>query len=141
MTQEDSLSSREIHDLVLRQLAGDKGTLDLYRYSDHLLFRIGLIQFQSFEADYESDLRLRPESDELWFLLEGECSFYLEDKRQDSPTLDAVVTFQASEPTSLLVPFGVAFGISTKDGCQLLRIATHDHNQDGGGEIITRPDR
>lgn len=140
MTQEGARASHAIHDLIIRKLRTDGNALTLLKYSDHLLFRIGLIQLRELPPGEITELRLRMESDELWFLLNGDCTFFLHDKRQNSPTVEAIQKHQATSPTMVLAPFGVAIGFSTEAGCQLLRVATHDHSHDDGGENIARPD-
>ncbi len=64
-------------------------------------------------------------SDEVWALVEGRAMCLWQDLRPDSPTRDRVHTQDVGEPTAMLAPFGVAFGVKALDGpALLLRLMT-----------------
>jgi hypothetical protein len=123
-----------IHDLYSRRLAprtGRKGEYwPLLRFEDHLLRRFGLAELIRPDPDAPSELRARPVADEIWILIEGQAGFTWHDLRPGSPTVGRTDRLSCSEPTLVLVPFGVAFGYRPINGrATLLRLATHAETQ------------
>jgi dTDP-4-dehydrorhamnose 3,5-epimerase-like enzyme len=65
-------------------------------------------------------------ADEVWVLLEGEVEFVWHDLRQDYPSCGVWHRITRAEPTLVLAPFGVAFGVRALGGpALLLRLTTH----------------
>ncbi|MGA9531209.1 MAG: hypothetical protein WBR18_00685 [Anaerolineales bacterium] len=130
-----------VHDALIRplELERDSGQahLAIYRFGDHLLHRIGLIELRQIQEDAPYLLRVRSEADELWALVEGDCTFAWVDERDDSPTHGNTQFHTAESPTIVLAPFGVAFGVRTESTAKLIRLATHDELEDASG--VTRP--
>lgn len=122
-----------IHDVAVRRLKRAEGAeahnLRVYQYADHLLYRVGLVEFVKLEPGGSVGPRLRQGADEVWALLAGSCTFHFYDRRQQSPTRDVRQEHGAVEPTLALVPFGVAFGLRSPDGAQLLRMSTHTEGE------------
>ncbi len=120
----------QIHDLFIRPLSesSEPGLrrLPVLSDHDHLLRRFGSCEAISLEADATTGLRLRSVSDEIWALMEGSVEFVWHDLRPGSPTRERWDRLVASEPTLVLAPFGVAFGMrGLAERSWLLRIATH----------------
>jgi hypothetical protein len=139
---ENSLIEKTIHDVVIRRLPIEGSVLTLFRYSDHLLPRIGLIEYIQGKPGGSHQLRLRENSDEVWCLLDGNCRFVWQDERQASPSHGVVQRYEADVPTMLLAPFGVAFGYLANRPCQLVRIAAFgDERQSGNGQIFPWPEK
>ena len=140
MTHINHETRPRIHDVLIRPLSTNDGVMELYRYQDHLLPRIGLVEYVELAPHDPGALRLRRQSDELWMLLDGSCTFLWNDRRSESPSNNIVQRFHTSQPTLVLVPFGVAFGVRTDRTARLIRLAEHDHSEDEGGEKYSWPD-
>jgi len=124
-----------IHDLFIRALerrattAGS--TLNVLRYSDHLLRRFGLAEFHVLGEGQQRLSAARPVADEVWALVRGEAEFDWEDRREASPTFGRTFHLRAAQPTVVLVPFGVTFRIRSLNGeAALVRLASEE---DEGG--------
>lgn len=126
-----------IHDLVVRPLErsehGAGEAMRLVGYSDHLLRRFGLAEWWRLPGDGERLPRLRPVADELWALVGGRVQFSWNDQRDDSPTRGQNFELDCDQPTLVLAPFGVLFGIRALGGpAELVRLATHEDNSANG---------
>ena len=119
-----------IQDLFVKTLAASQAD-GLTRWlalsdQDHLLRRFGLAEVVRVPAGADTGLRLREVADEVWALIEGQVEFVWRDVRSASPTHDHRHRLTCSQPTLVLVPFGVAFGVrSLNSAALLLRLATH----------------
>lgn len=134
-----SNAEHAIHDVIIRPLSGQAGSLALYRYSDHLLPRIGYIQYVATKPTDPSTLLLRENSDELWCLLSGACTFLWHDRREASPSKDVIQRYSAEAPLLVLAPFGVAFGHAADQPCQLIRIAAFAPNAEHPEQSLPWP--
>jgi hypothetical protein len=118
-----------IHDLFIEKLelvgADSWSSLQAYIYEDHLLKRLGLIEWIQLVAGDSIPKFMRSQADELWTLIDGKAVFEWKDKRENSPTYNASHSLIAQSPLRLLVPFGVEFMVSAKTDCTLLRISSH----------------
>ncbi len=119
-----------IHDLFIRPLTHVEepgvSRWTALRDTDHLLRRFGQAEAVRISPDRPADLRLRPVADEVWALLEGEAEFAWLDLRPGSPSRGVRHQMSCAEPTLVLAPFGVAFGVRAIGGpALLLRLATH----------------
>lgn len=119
-----------IHDLYSRPVSlrtdeqGEHWTL--LQFEDHLLRRFGLAELIRSDPEAPSELRMRPVADEIWILIEGQAELAWHDLRPGSPTFGRTDSLSCSEPTLVLVPFGVAFGYHPINGrATLVRLATH----------------
>ena len=138
-------TSYPIHDLFVRELSykdnSDPAKLSVFRYDDHLLRRIGHVEFIRASDGSSDKSEIHESADEVWALLEGTVTFSWKDKRQDSPTFDRVHHQTSSDPLLLLVPFGVAFGYHVDEGeALLLRFSTHaalDYPNDRPLKMVT----
>ena len=124
-----------IHDLYVRALerrATPSGTaVNVLRYSDHLLRRFGVAEFHLLAAGQQRPSAARAVADELWALVSGEAEFSWEDRRENSPTFGRSYRLRAVQPTVVLVPFGVAFGIQSLSGeAALVRLSSEE--EEGG---------
>jgi hypothetical protein len=139
-----AIEGSTVHDALIRplesQAAGDKTRMPIYRYVDQLLGRIGLVERIELRREESPRLQLRSEADELWALVEGNCTFVWADKRDDSPTHGNIQSHHADSPTLVLAPFGVAFGARTDSAATLIRLATHDEKEDASGVTLPWPD-
>ncbi len=133
-----SLMNDQISDLLIaklsQQTAQTSTITQLLSFDDHLLRRFGLLELVRKEPEEPLELSVRSVADEFWFLLEGKIKCTARDVRLGSPSEGVEVTFTLSEPSRIMVPFGVAFGwISTDPGSLMLRCTTHsdgDHPDD-----------
>ncbi len=126
-----------IHDLVVRPLQATahngEEALRLVGYSDHLLRRFGLAELWRLPAEGERPPQVRPIADELWALLGGSVQFRWHDQRADSPTRGAHFELECHQPTLVLAPFGVEFGIrALGSAAELVRLASHEHDPKDG---------
>ncbi len=127
-----------IHDLVVLRLTFEERPsgrhLPLLRWSDHLLRRFALAEaVRIAPGDGEPPLRLRAVADEVWALVEGQVEFVWQDKRPASPTHGARHRLVCREPTAVLAPFGVAFGVRALEApALLLRLASHEDGEHEG---------
>lgn len=103
-------------------------------YGQALLHRVALVDIWQLASDQRTGFRVRPAADEVWLLLAGDCTFAWQDHRASSPTRGSTHWHHASEPTLVLAPFGVAFGILSHSDSRLVRLATEDGQADGGGQ-------
>ncbi|MGH2620159.1 MAG: hypothetical protein ACRDHG_06255 [Anaerolineales bacterium] len=120
-----------IHDLYIRALerrgTPSGSTLNVLRYSDHLLRRFGLAEFHVLADGQQRLSAARPVADEVWALVRGEVEFDWEDQRENSPTSGHTYQLRAGQPTVVLVPFGVAFRIRSLNGeAALVRLASEE---------------
>lgn len=123
-----------IHDLYARPLtrrlseAGEAWRL--LGFDDHLLRRFGLLELVRVMPHTALELRARPVADELWILIEGGVEFIWHDVRSASPTEGQRDRMMCTDPTLVLVPFGVAFGCRAVGGqATLIRLATHEETE------------
>ena len=119
-----------IHDLLIRRISSKQDALATrwvaIQDGDHLLRRFGLAEVVRAEPDRQPFLQLRSSADEVWTLIEGQVEFRWLDLRAGSPTQDQEHRFICDNPTLVLAPFGVAFGVRPLEGSALLlRLATH----------------
>lgn len=126
----DGAAPFPIHDLWVRPLtavsipAGAAHTA--LTDAEPVLHRFGLAQVVRADPESPPALRLRSHADEVWAVLEGRAALRWLDLREGSPTRGARFDLACHEPTRVLVPFGVAFGVHALDGpALLLRLATH----------------
>ncbi|MGD8554039.1 MAG: hypothetical protein PVJ32_01265 [Anaerolineales bacterium] len=119
-----------IHDLFIRQIPA-QDELGIRRWialrdRDHLLRRFGQAEVVQVSPEALPDLQVRSVADEVWALIEGQAEFVWRDQRPESPTHDAEYRAKCTQPTLLLVPFGVAFGFQAIGGQALmLRLSSH----------------
>lgn len=132
-----------IHDVLIRPLElrhqGAGSRIAAYRFADHLLYRVGLVEQVELAPSKKPQLVQRSQADEVWALTDGACTFAWIDNRPDSPTHDRRQFHFADTPTVVLAPFGVAFGVSTEVGATLIRLATHDEAEDGEPVVLPWP--
>jgi hypothetical protein len=130
-----------IHDLYVRKLESTitKGvtSLPLLSFDDHLLRRFGFAEKISLAANHQGCMKVREVADEIWVCIEGKVQFHWWDCREDSPTKGQKFELMIEEPTLVLVPFGVAFGIRTMDGpAHVIRFSTHQEGIHEGDKEV-----
>lgn len=133
-----SIKPLPIHDLYIRSISskrdGPETRWEALKHEDHLLRRFGFSEVLRVEVDAQPYLSVRSVADEVWALIEGRVEFRWRDLRPDSPTNGAEHRLICEQPTQVLAPFGVAFGLRPLDESALLvRFATHAdglHNGD-----------
>lgn len=128
MPSENSPGQLPIHDLHLEPLsvhAGSGGAhWDAFRFEDHLLREVELVQVIQAASDKLDDIVVRHDQNEIWVLLDGSCQFAFKDLRSESPSHGNTHQLTRHEPTRIFVPAGVAFGYRVLSGpAQLIRIA------------------
>lgn len=124
-----------IHDLFVKPLqaaeTGQGEVLPLLRRSDQVLRRFGLAELHRVQAGKRRPSSVRSVADELWALIAGSVEFDWDDRRQGSPTRGETYRLRCDQPTLVLVPFGVAFGITALDGpAELVRFSTHEETDE-----------
>jgi hypothetical protein len=124
-----------IHDLFIRPIEQRQlpygRLLGLLGHDEHLLRRFGCAEWVRIDAGQTRPLLWRQLADELWAVLSGTAEVEWVDRREGSPTHDASIRLRLSEPTLLLVPFGVAFEIGAPDGpVTAVRFQSHSPNED-----------
>jgi hypothetical protein len=133
--------SLPIHDLFIRSLRFDRKEdhqrMVLLRFEDHLLRRFGTLELLRLEAHSTTPLCVREVADEVWALVEGKVEFIWWDRRPASPTENQTYRLTTAEPTLVLVPFGVAFGVRvTESSCTMIRAATHLYEEHAGDRTL-----
>lgn len=134
-----------IHDLWLQRLSahtdGGDRTLDVLAFDDHVLVRLGRLEVVSLSAGSRTPFRVRAVSDEVWALIEGAAACHWLDQRPGSPTHGRSHFEALSQPTAVLVPYGVGFGaIAGEDGATLLRLAAEETDPMPGDEVLDWPE-
>jgi hypothetical protein len=133
-----------IHDLWIHPMETDQyQAADVWHvlgFEDHILRRLGALQIVRLADGSRTPLRLRETSDEVWALIEGKAAFYWEDLRADSPTRDQAHLANFDQPTTMLAPFGVAFGVLAVDGPALLvRLMADSETETGPARALPWP--
>jgi hypothetical protein len=123
-------NSLPIHDLFIRKLdtieEDGEIRLPVLSYNDHLLRRFGYAETVQLEPGPRDTMKIREVADEVWALIYGKVRFIWHDLRSTSPTREQKYDTVCEEPTQVLVPFGVAFGIEAlEEPALLLRLASH----------------
>ena len=116
-----------IPDLYLLDLKWDGNRLVLLQEDDHLLRRFGQVDLHRIKKGQTTLFTCREVADEIWTLISGRAVFTLIDKREESPSenQNVIITLDETSPQALLVPFGVACAVQTKQDSQLIRLTTH----------------
>lgn len=137
-----SPDSFPIHDLYVRPLSLDRQGGDvrmvLLCYEDHILSRFGMLEFVRLEPRSSTPFMVREIADEVWTLVQGRVEFVWKDLRLGSPTRDNIHCLSTREPTLVLVPFGVAFGVrSSDDTSTLIRLTTHADGEHANDQLLS----
>ena len=127
-----------LYALLLRPLQSQVTTdgvhLPLIRESDHLLLKMGELALVTKDPDANESMIFREVADELWFHIDGVVEFKCKDLRNASPTFENSFITTLDEPTLILVPSGVAFGLrAIENPATLIRLSTYEvgsHEQD-----------
>ncbi len=130
-----------IHDLYIRPLIAAETprgkAWKLLAEDDHLLRRFGHVEVLQYKHSPAKQLVTREVADEIWALIEGEVEFLWHDLRPSSPSNGTRFHRHAAEPTLVLVPFGVAFGLHVlSPQAWLLRISTHKPGTHSGDQQL-----
>ena len=123
-----------IHDLFIRKLDIIEGDgevrIPILSFNDHLLRRFGFAESVQLEPGPRSTMKIREVADEIWALIYGKVRYVWHDLRSTSPTRQQKFTMICEEPTQVLVPFGVAFGVEAlEEPALLLRLASHTEGE------------
>jgi len=132
VTQPDSES---IHDLWVKPLPTSRSPSETrWQLPEGLapwLRRYGEAEVIRMAAGAHLGPRVRSVADEVWALLDGEIEVVMQDGRDDSPTRGARVHLHLTEPTLVLVPFGVQSEVSSPSARSwIVRMATHAASED-----------
>lgn len=124
-----------IHDMLLRPLAARQAPWGrhwpLPDWDGPWLRRYGEAEVIRLAPGGDLPERLRHVADEVWALLEGEIELVAVDRRPDSPTRDAELRLHLTDPTLILIPFGVAHGCKAMGrDAWVVRMATHSEAED-----------
>ncbi len=133
-----------IHDLWIHPLAlEDEGgvcTWHVLDFDDHVLSRLGSLQALRLLGGTRTPFRVHDTCDEVWGLIEGEANCVWHDLRDGSPSYDTIHRMKLAQPTTLLAPFGVAFGIKAVGGPALLvRVMTLSDEEAGQARVLSWP--
>ena len=134
-------TSDGIPDLLVEPLlfhGNEKGEVGrLLSFDDHLLRRFGLLELVRKDPQDRVELRLRAVADEIWFMLEGQVQCTARDLRQGSPSEGEEMQLKLSDPTRIMVPFGVAFGwTAIGSSALMLRCSTHEEGEHPDDRVI-----
>lgn len=124
-----------IHDMLLRPLPGREGVWSrhwpLPDWDGPWLRRYGEAEVIRLRPGGALPDRLRRLADEVWALIAGEIELMAVDRRPDSPTRDAELRLHVTDPTLILIPFGVALRLKAAGrGAWVIRMATHSEAED-----------
>ena len=98
----------------------------------HLLRRFGQLELVTINQKQHIEYRQRRMADEIIFIDRGQVSIHLVDVRAASPTFGVEITMLLDEDSlgGILVPFGLAYSLSSKDGAKLICLSTHNDDDD-----------
>jgi hypothetical protein len=130
-----------IHDLYVSELKpielDGQIRMPILSFKDHLLRRFEFAESILLNPKYQTDMKVRAVADEIWISLRGKARFTWLDLRSYSPSYEARYEIQVENPTRVLAPFGVAFGIQTLDEpVHLIRFSTHPEGEHEGDRVI-----
>lgn len=116
-----------INDLAVQALEWRGGILTVVSENDPLLRRFGQCDYVRLNAGDTLEI-LRQQADEVWAVIVGEAEARLEDRREDSPSYQAVQALELEEtlPKAVLVPFGVRCRMTASTDAVLIRLTTHE---------------
>jgi len=120
-----------IADMLLVDLQPNGSLLTIVSEHDPLLRRFGQVDVVSLAPGHPLTV-LRSKADEVWTILEGQATFSLTDRREDSPTFgqQATLTLDSQAPQAVLVPFGTECRVEAESAARLLRLTTHADDTD-----------
>lgn len=120
-----------INDMAVQALEWRGGILTVVSDSDPLLRRFGQCDYVRMGAGETIEV-LRQQADEVWALIAGTADARLKDQREESPSYQAIQTFELDGdlPKAVLVPFGVRCRITTRSEAVLIRLTTHEDSED-----------
>ena len=124
----------EIHDLYIQdtEWRGNR-VITIVKESDPLLRRFGQSDLLKLGSGEELVIQ-RQRADEVWSVVAGRAAFSLTDLREDSSSFNAELALRldGESPQTLLLPFGVACCIKADQAATLIRLTTHqdDDNPD-----------
>ena len=104
----------------------------------HLLRRFGQLELLTLNPEQHSEFRKRQIADEIIFIDQGQVNIRTVDLRLDSPSMGVKMSNDINENSleAMLVPFGVAYSITTTNGAKIIRLSTHN-DKDDEAQIIT----
>ena len=129
----------KIPDLKKIEIDWDSNPSILLSEEDHLLRRFGFMEWISLEPDNKKLFRIRGEADEIMIAMRGEVQAHAIDVRLGSPTYGAEeqVILSRTKGGGLLLPFGIAYGVSAPQSAQALRISTHTNDSHAADRRLT----
>ena len=133
------MSNQEaISGLVIFQVEQNKNRQILIGDYHHMLRRFGQLELLNINQEQENDFRQRLVADEIIFIDQGLLSIQFVDFRSNSPSFGLEKTLKLIENSmeAILVPFGLAYSLSSKDGAKIIRLATHN-DEDDEPQILT----
>jgi len=116
-----------INDMAVQALEWRGSFLTVVSENDPMLRRFGQCDYVRMKAEETFEI-LRRQADEVWALIAGQADVRLEDRREESPSYQAVQTLEmdAELPKAVLVPFGVRCRIAARTEAVLIRLTTHE---------------
>lgn len=121
-----------ISGLTIFQVKQEKDHQILISDSDHLLRRFGQLDLIHLNKDQKYEYRQRKIADEIIFVDQGNLKLEVLDLRSASPSTGVrlTVNIQESSMDAILIPFGVAYSLSTPNSARVIRLATHNEKDD-----------
>ena len=115
-----------INDMAVQALEWRGGFMTVVSENDPLLRRFGQCDYVRMKAE-ETLVILRKQADEVWAVITGQADVRMEDRREESPSYQAVQTLELDGdlPKAVLVPFGVRCRITARTEAVLIRLTTH----------------
>lgn len=107
--------------------------------AQHLLRRFGTLELVQIDEGAEEAYRVRGEADEILVPIKGATRLEALDLREGSPTQSYAMHIDLSQKDgdAILVPFGVAYRLSTDPSAEVLRVASHREGTHAGDRYLS----
>jgi len=132
----------KISDIRKIKIEHEGKSLDLLSEDDHFLRRFGSLEMLKITGGEESEFVLRKEADDLIFPISGQVSITVKDRRDASPSQGAQEKIELGPESGfgLLIPFNLAYSISSDGAASLIRLSTHKFSSKRGDQTISIKD-
>jgi len=124
--------NKAISGLALFQIEQNNNHRILIGDYQHLLRRFGQLELLNLNQEKHSEFRKRQIADEIIFIDQGQVNIRTVDLRPESPSMGVKMSNDINENSleALLIPFGVAYSMTTTSGAKIIRLSTHNDKDD-----------